>query len=221
MEWVKYKYILQTNRNTVSSSPQWKFPYIEDRSLIYGIRTFLIYSGPSSLGVAKLRGMGGWTLPLTHCGPVTSYGNIDLGQHWLRQWLVAWRHQAITWAIDDLSAVRSCDIHVRSFSYEDLMTPIRKSRLLIAFLKLHQDVTGTNELMAWNPLTRGSYRSSIISSIPSTTKWTKILTRKNNIYNHINLSMFSRKEKYIHIWLYKSISDSHWFTENICNVLSS
>ena len=35
--------------------------------------------------------------PLTHCGLVTPYGDIDLGQHSSRQWLVAWQHQAITW----------------------------------------------------------------------------------------------------------------------------
>ena len=33
---------------------------------------------------------------LNHCGLVTPYGNMDLGQHWLRLWLVAWWHQAIT-----------------------------------------------------------------------------------------------------------------------------
>ena len=30
-------------------------------------------------------------------GLVTPYGDIDLGPHWLRQWLVTWQHQAITW----------------------------------------------------------------------------------------------------------------------------
>ena len=34
---------------------------------------------------------------LTHCALVTSYGDIDLGQHSLKWWLVTWRHQAITW----------------------------------------------------------------------------------------------------------------------------
>ena len=34
---------------------------------------------------------------LTHCGLVMPYGNIELDQHWLRQWLVAWWHQDITW----------------------------------------------------------------------------------------------------------------------------
>ena len=28
---------------------------------------------------------------------MTQYGNINLDQHWLRQWLVAWWHQTITW----------------------------------------------------------------------------------------------------------------------------
>ena len=32
---------------------------------------------------------------MTHYGLVMPYGNIDLRQHWLRYWLVAWRHQAI------------------------------------------------------------------------------------------------------------------------------
>ena len=30
----------------------------------------------------------------------------NLGQHWFRQWLVAWRHQAIAWTNVDLSSVR-------------------------------------------------------------------------------------------------------------------
>ena len=32
-----------------------------------------------------------------NCRLVTPYANIDLGQHWLRHWLVAWPRQAITW----------------------------------------------------------------------------------------------------------------------------
>ena len=35
---------------------------------------------------------------LIHCGLVTPYEGIDLGQFWLRPWIVAiWRHQVITW----------------------------------------------------------------------------------------------------------------------------
>ena len=47
---------------------------------------------------------------LTHCGPVTSYGDIGLSQHWLRKWLVAWWHQAITWPNVDLSSIGFCGI---------------------------------------------------------------------------------------------------------------
>ena len=30
--------------------------------------------------------------------PDDTYGRIDWGQRWIRQWLVAWRYQAIAWA---------------------------------------------------------------------------------------------------------------------------
>ena len=43
---------------------------------------------------------------LTHWGLVTPCGDRDLGQHWLRLWPVAWRHQAITLTNVDLSSVR-------------------------------------------------------------------------------------------------------------------
>ena len=33
---------------------------------------------------------------LTHCRLAAFYGDIHLDQHWLREWLAAWRHQAIT-----------------------------------------------------------------------------------------------------------------------------
>ena len=46
-------------------------------------------------------------LTLTHCGLVTPYGTSDLVQHWFRLWLVAWRHQAITWTNVDFLSLRS------------------------------------------------------------------------------------------------------------------
>ena len=42
------------------------------------------------------------------------YGDTDLGQHWLRWWFVAWRHQAITSTSVDLSSVRSSDIQLKA-----------------------------------------------------------------------------------------------------------
>ena len=61
---------------------------------------------------------------LTHCGLVMPYGVTELGQHWLRWWLVAWQHQAITWTNVDLSSVRSLGIHLRALSLDDVKKPI-------------------------------------------------------------------------------------------------
>ena len=55
-----------------------------------------------------------WGLPrtlLTYCVLATPYGDIDLGQHWLRWWLVAWWHQAIAWTNVGLPSVGFCVIH--------------------------------------------------------------------------------------------------------------
>ena len=57
---------------------------------------------------------------LTLCRPVVPYGYIDICQQWLRQWLVARRHQAVTSIrVNDLS-VRSCVIHLKVVSQEDI-----------------------------------------------------------------------------------------------------
>ena len=50
----------------------------------------------------------------THCGLVKPIGDINCGQHWLRWWLVAWRHKAFTWTNVDISLVRFCGIHLRA-----------------------------------------------------------------------------------------------------------
>ena len=52
--------------------------------------------------------LSGWCctiyIPLTHYGLLPPFGDIDLGQHWLGWWLVAWWHQAMhCWANGDLS----------------------------------------------------------------------------------------------------------------------
>ena len=54
---------------------------------------------------------------LNNCGFVTPYSDIELEQHWVRLWLVAWRHQAITWTNIDLSSVKSCALHLRALPY--------------------------------------------------------------------------------------------------------
>ena len=62
---------------------------------------------------------------------VTPYGDIDLGQHWLRLWLVAWQHQAITWTNVDLLSVKSNDIHLRAILQATYQPAITKINLKI------------------------------------------------------------------------------------------
>ena len=66
----------------------------------------------------KLEKWANVTAFLTHCGLVTKYGDKDLGQHWPRQWRVAWRRQVITWSNVDVSSVRSSYIHPMAISQE-------------------------------------------------------------------------------------------------------
>ena len=54
--------------------------------------------------------------PETHCGIVTPFDDRKLGEHCLRLWVFAWRHQTTTWTNLDLSSIMSSDIHLRTFS---------------------------------------------------------------------------------------------------------
>ena len=81
---------------------------------------------------------------------MTPYVDRDLGQLWLRQWLVAWRHQAITWTNVDLSTLRSYAIHPRALSWEDLKLHTNKIRMKFEFLKSHPALPGSNELTHWS-----------------------------------------------------------------------
>ena len=51
-----------------------------------------------------------------NCGLVTSYGDIDLDQHWLRLWLVTWPGRAIAWTNIDLILMGFSGIHLRAIS---------------------------------------------------------------------------------------------------------
>ena len=44
---------------------------------------------------------------LTHRALVMPYRGLELAQHWLRQWLIAWWQQAITWSDVDLPSARA------------------------------------------------------------------------------------------------------------------
>ena len=88
-----------------------------------------------------------WLNRLTHCGLVTPYGDINLGQHWLRQWLVVWQHQTITWTNVDLSSVRSSGIHLRAILQEIPQSSVTEISLKITYLKFCSNFPGANELI--------------------------------------------------------------------------
>ena len=82
---------------------------------------------------------------LTHCALMTPYGDIDLGQHWLRQWLVAWWHQAIAWTNVDLPS--KCSV---AFTWEHFHKKCSWTSSYHVFIdctfKLLPHLPGTNEL---------------------------------------------------------------------------
>ena len=83
---------------------------------------------------------------LTHWGLVTSYGDRDLGQHWLRWWLVAWRHQAITWTNMDLSSAKSSDILPMATLQEIPQPSITKCGFKMSSLKFNSNPPRANGL---------------------------------------------------------------------------
>ena len=94
---------------------------------------------------------GGTAKCSNHCGLVTPYGDRDLGQHWLRCWLVAWWHQAITWTTVDWSSVKSSDIHIRAISQEMPQPSVTKICLKITFLKFHSNFPGGQWVFRTHP----------------------------------------------------------------------
>ena len=73
---------------------------------------------------------------LIRCGPLIPYGAIDLDQHWLRQRLVAWKHQAITGTNVDSSAEMFPGIQLKAISQKMLIKLIHDFRSEITLLKL-------------------------------------------------------------------------------------
>ena len=102
---------MAVNRHQPRNEPQevlWQFPLTGSLAIwSWGLRyggTLLLGGNISCLGQDS------------HCGLVTPYGNMDLGQHW--------RRQAITWIDVDLSSKVFCGIHLRLISQEVVMNLI-------------------------------------------------------------------------------------------------
>ena len=86
-----------------------------------------------------------WCPLLTQCGLVTPYGNISMGQHWFRLWLVAWRQQAISWTNIVLSSARSNDVHLMAISKQITLPSIDNIPLKINNLRCHSNLPGTKD----------------------------------------------------------------------------
>ena len=84
---------------------------------------------------------------LTLFGLVTPYGDINVGQHWFRYWLVAWRHQAIIWTNIDLSSVRSNGIHLSAILQEIPQPSLTEISLKITSLNFCSNLPGANEFI--------------------------------------------------------------------------
>ena len=83
---------------------------------------------------------------ITRCGLVKLYDDIDLRQHWFRQWLVAWWHQAITWT-NVHHQWRSVTITWGQFRKKYRSLPsVTKMSLKITYMKFHSNLPGANEL---------------------------------------------------------------------------
>ena len=73
------------------------------------------------------------------------YGDTDMDQHWLRQWLGAVRHHAITWINVDLSLMRFCVIHSSNIQQvPKLLFCVNSFKIILLILLPHPP--GVNEL---------------------------------------------------------------------------
>ena len=107
---------------------------------------------------------------LTHCGLLTPYGDRDLSQHWLRESLVAWRHQAITWTNVDLSSGRSSDINLRASLQEIPQPSITEIIWKIKYLEFHSNFPEANELnipvtaagVCWSAYCKPSFKRDLV-----------------------------------------------------------
>ena len=79
---------------------------------------------------------------LTHCALVTQYDDMDLSQHWLTSWPVAWAHRSITWTNVDVSSVMFSDILLVAISQEIHESSITDIGLKITYLKSHSNPAG-------------------------------------------------------------------------------
>ena len=154
------------------------------------------------------------------------YGVRDLGQYWLRKWLVAWRHQAITWTNADLSSLRSSDVHMRAISLEISQPSVTKISLKSISLRFYWNLPWANELnvLAPSPIARSVCDRAFSLSVsgvyekepPSFESWSlhkrQLATSRSEIISmyqcigietaHVNIIIWRFETIYIYIYIY-------------------
>ena len=146
---------------------------------------------------------------LTQWSLVTAYGVIEHSQHWFMWWLVAWRHQAITWIIVDFSSLMLCDRHLKAISQRVHTLLFCIMSLKIIFLKLLPYHPWANELTANTLRPRQSCRNFADNifkchfSMNIFVFWLKF---------HWNL--FWRIQFTMHVYIYASIGLDNSFAPN-------
>ena len=98
------------------------------------------------LGNWEIALWNGNVITLTHCGLVVPYGDIDLGQHRLRWWLLTWWHKVITWTYIDISSKVFGGFCIWAILQEVLMNFIHNMCSEITLLELLAHLSGAGEL---------------------------------------------------------------------------
>ena len=84
---------------------------------------------------------------LNYCGLVrdATWRHRHGGQHWIRQWLVAWPHKSITWTIIALSSIKYHVIQLGTISQELHRSLITKFNFEITYLKFLSNLPWVND----------------------------------------------------------------------------
>ena len=117
-----------------------------------------------------------------------------LGQHWFRQWLVAWRHQAIAWPNVDWSSVKSCDIHLRAVSQEIFTTSVLDMSLTVTNFQIAVMSTRDQCMMTSSDdnISLCAGNSPIIGEFPSQ----RPVTRTFDVFFDLRLNKWLSKQSW-------------------------
>ena len=135
--WLKYNGLVPNRRQAITWNITWPYSLTH----IYGTRGRWVNT---PLGRLPLR-----LSALIHCSLVKPYGDTHLSQYLCRCWLIAWRHQAITWTNVDFLLLSFFGIHAIKIPQRVHKLPICISirGLKIILYKMLPHLSEANELI--------------------------------------------------------------------------